>query len=239
VENFRHTPHLLHDSTVSICAGGVLEISLSGQVGADEPISLETVRRHVAGRASQFRHLHIAITTTGGNAGEAFRIYDFLRAQPASISARATGKCLSAGMIILMAADLRSASAGTELLLHPASFQRDDVLPDRLTRAILQEQADNLAVTDHSMATLFANRTGWPEEWFAAEIETENLLSDVAAVETGLIHEFEGVTPDVDGEWPSRYREFNSDRICFPSFMCTPNYFAACRARVHSQACIR
>lgn len=229
MESFRHTP-LAPDArpAVSIHSDDMLEISLCGQIGADKPISLESVRLCLAARC--FRHLHIVITTTGGIVDEAFRIYDFIRSQPASVSAQANGLCLSAGMVILMAGDLRSASTGTELLLHPAGIQRDDVLPDRLTWKILQAQADNLAAIDRRVVELFANRTGWPAEWFAKEIETEDLLSEADAIETGLIHEFEGMTVAVDSEWPARHKQMSAAEICFPRYMRTSNYFAACRA---------
>lgn len=230
MENFLPSPALSQavDVLDRPFAAGVLVVRLSGAIGPDEPINAATVRRQLF-EGRDFRHLHVEITSTGGKSSEAFEIYDMLRALPVPVSARASGMCLSGGMIIFMAADLRIAAAATEFLIHPAGLSRED-MPERSTAASLRSQADSLARGDLRVAQLFADRTGGPVDWFLKEQETEDSLSEVDAIATGLIHEFEGISGPPRPGWPAAVRAaIAAGGIYFPDWLRSENYFAACR----------
>lgn len=209
-------------------APGVLVVRLEGAIGPDKPINVRALRQHIE-RGRHFRHLHLEITSIGGNAAEAFELYHVLRSLPFPVSARASKECLSAGMIVLMAADLRIAAADVEFLIHPTSYGRED-LPERLTASILRDRAEVLAANDLRVAELFADRTGHGLEWFRKEKETEDLLSEADAVAMGLVHEFETLTGPVRPGWPSVVRAaVDTGGIYFPDWLRSENYFSACR----------
>ena len=239
IRNFQQSTQIAGSAAVDM-GDGILQINLAGEVGADKPISLASVSRKLALR--DFRHLHIEIATTGGCSREAFLIYDFLRAQPVPVSMRAVGPCLSAGVVIFMAGDLRSASADAEFLLHPASLARG-VLPASITASALREHAERLSSIDARLVDLFARRTGWYPDWFAAEQETEEPLSVCDAINTGLVHEFDGYTVKIDATWPERASlEASSRGVYLPPHLFTQNYYSACRCagslHAHTKAAV-
>ena len=206
---------------------GVRVIKLSGLIGLNERINVAAVRRQIAAR--DFQHLHLEIETSGGTSAEAFEIYDIFRAMTVPVSARASRECLSAGMIILMAGDFRVASPGARFLIHPSHVGREE-MPERLTAASLYAQAEALLRCDRRVAQLFSDRTGHDVNWFLDEKETEELLSDVAALEVGLIHEIEGMGGQPKSGWPDAARKMLASRnIYLPPRLCSENYFSACR----------
>ena len=204
---------------------GVYVLRLNGEIGSDKSISLQRAREVLLG-AGSFNHLHVQLTSTGGNVAEALSIYELLRAQPCTVSVEAIGQCQSAAMIILMAGSLRLARRDTVLLNHPTSNSRD-TLPDRITAKVLAERAASLAETDARIADLFASRTGFPAEWFLAEGSTEEYLSAADAIESGLLHEVDGLPCRVDPAWV-RKAKILPQGIHFPAYLLTQNYIAAC-----------
>lgn len=206
-------------------ASGVFCLKLRGKVGDDQSISLRSVRETLA--QHDFRHLHIQITSSGGIAHEAFSIYDHLRALPVPVSTEAISECLSAGMIILMAGDLRIASGEVELLNHPASVDRS-VLPESVTASSLRAQASNLAELDERIARLFAVRTGFDAQWFRTESETEECLSLADAIQTGLLHEFGGLPQRIRPSWPNAVKMLPAG-VYLPQYLRSQNYLNACK----------
>jgi len=206
----------------------VLELKLNGEVGEDKPISLGSVRNKLA--AESFTAIHIEIRSQGGCAAEAFAIYNLLRAQPVPVAATAIGECHSGGLIIFMAASLRKAKAGAEFLLHPVSQSRDTV-PERLTAQILQSHADALAKIDGRTVDLFTDRTGHDRKWFEREIASEDALSAADAIQTGIVHEFDGLTAACNPAWPNTAQRLAKEarHVYLPRHMASQNYFDACR----------
>jgi hypothetical protein len=81
---------------------------------------------------------------------------------------------------------------------------------------------------------LFAARTGYARAFFESEKATEDLLSDADAIQTGVVHEFEGLTPLCDPAWPDTARRLMKERqIYLPSYMTTQNYYEGCRVAGH------
>ena len=148
-------------------APGVLQLSLSGEVGPAELISLAKVQQKLAG--VDFAHLHIDLNSTGGDSREGFAIYDHLRSLPVPLSVRVTGQCFSAGLDVLMAGSYRFATAQALFLVHPTSRANSD-LPDRVTTHSLADAAAELARTDARVVDLLSNRTGTSRDFFEKEI---------------------------------------------------------------------
>jgi ATP-dependent protease ClpP protease subunit len=232
VENFKPSEAFLADKPLAqeerALAAGVFKLKLSGEVGSDKAISFERVRTALL--LNDFNHLHVDITTNGGNSDEAFKIYEILRSLPNPVSTRARGKCFSAGVLIFAAGAFRAADADTEFLIHPASFDRD-ALPESVTAAILRKKVDLLASCDLRYAELLAGRTGTPREWFQTEMETEIALSASDAIFSGLVHQFDGLTMPVNPAWPAYARSMlaNQRNIFLSDYYLTANYFAACQ----------
>ncbi|MBR1154812.1 ATP-dependent Clp protease proteolytic subunit [Bradyrhizobium sp. JYMT SZCCT0428] len=178
----------------------ILELTLKGAVGPDKPISVRAVREKLA-TAGPYSGLSIDNISTGGSAEEGFAIYTLLRALPVPIVATATAECFSSALLIYMAAGLRRAKVGAEFLLHPTHRDRAD-LPEQVTADILRSYADGLARIDDRTIDVFADRTGYSRSFLESEKATEDTLGNTAAVETGIVHEFEGLTPSCDPSWP-------------------------------------
>ena len=65
-------------------------------------------------------------------------------------------------------------------------------------------------------------------------METEDYLGIPGAIECGLVHEVDGLTPRCSPTWPDLSRQIVSNRsIVLPKRELTANYFAACRAAAH------
>lgn len=206
-------------------APDVLHISLLGEVGPEKPISLAAIQRRLA--VATFRHLHVTVTSPGGDSDEGLRIYEFLRALPQPVSVIAVGHCYSAALDILAAGSYRIATADCVLLLHQTSRARDS-LPARITAEILNRAATDLARTDARVVDLLHARTGFSRDFFAAEIMTEEPLSVSGALDCGLLHEVEGMTQRVDPNWPDVVGTFPPQVYIAPRLR-TSNYAAACR----------
>jgi hypothetical protein len=86
---------------------------------------------------------------------------------------------------------------------------------------------------DARVVDLFVDRTGGLQqarELFESEKATEDTLSTVAAIEFGIVHEFEGLTPRCDPAWPETMRRMEKESGCiFPRWMTTASYLEACR----------
>lgn len=232
MENFKPSPSLVAAADAAAAprefAPWVAVIDLCGQVGPSDPVNLKEVRRQLI-LAEGCRHLHIRLTSSGGNISEADQIFRVLRSQPVPISARVSGKCYSAAMTIFAAADLRIAADKTEILIHPCSTTRESLPEGRLTAESLRAQADRLADIDRLEAQMFSDRTGHDESWFAKEMQDECLLSEADAIASGLVHHFEGMTGPPRPGWPAAVRAAQAaGGIYFPEWLRSANYFRAC-----------
>jgi ATP-dependent protease ClpP protease subunit len=208
----------------------ILEFTLRGPIGAGKSISASLIRGQLEAAAGYFNAIHFTIDSKGGDFAESFEIYSMLRAQVCPVAATAIGEVCSGALIVFMSAGLRKAKAGTEFLIHPTSRGRDQ-LPERVTAEVLQRQADELAKIDEQVVDLFVDRTGSrAREFFEAEKATEDTLSTVAAIEFGIVHEFEGLAPRCDPAWPEAMQRMEKETGCvFPLWMRTAAYAEACR----------
>jgi ATP-dependent protease ClpP protease subunit len=207
--------------------GRILELPLSGTIGADKPVNLAAIRRRLT--CQSFDAIHLKIDLLGGCSAESIAIFRFLRSLPMPTSATAT-RALSGGLIVFMAASLRMVVArDAKLLIHPSSIASSD-LPERLTANSLRRQADSLAAGDGRVVDIFESRTGFDRAFFENEQATEDYLSESAAISSGIVHQWAGLTPPCDPGWPDIMRALTrSPSVYLPHYLQTPNYLDACR----------
>jgi ATP-dependent protease ClpP protease subunit len=195
----------------------VLELKLKGPIGEGESISASLIRGQLEAAAGSFNAIHFTIDSQGGDFEESFAIYTMLRALPYPVAATAIRECCSGALLVFLAAGLRKAKAGTQFLIHPTSRGREQ-LPERVTAEVLQRQADELAKIDERVVDLFSDRTGYARGFFESEKTTEETLSTVAAIESGIAHEVEDFTPRCDSAWPENMRRLEKETGCiFPA----------------------
>ena len=215
------------DQVAPTAANQSATIVLQGAIGAGEPINLESVRRQI-GALNNPDHLQIDITSTGGNVSEARKVYNYLRALPQPISARIVGYCVSAAVNVFLAASHRIATADSTILIHATRRAKDTLNGGSFTAGDLRQIAEELERTDVELIELLCARTGHPAQFFQAQLEHENTLSDFEALECGLVHAIESQTPVCNLDWAQQLRAQAARGVSVPNRYLTPNYFAAC-----------
>lgn len=171
----------------------IATLRLRGEIGPGKEFSERTIRQFLD--SSQFKdakHLHLEISSSGGDTGESFGSYHALRALPVTISAEIVGACESGAWIVLMAAAFRRARDGAALMMHNGAIELD-ALSGRLTAACLSDYALTLRRLDARMVDLFAFRTGCDRPWLEREMATEDPMQIKTAIGMGLLHEVDGV----------------------------------------------
>jgi|GEM_PF-4624708 len=227
IQNFQESPvKAIASGLGRRFAAGVHCLQLNGAVGEGESISFRSVRDRLA--RQEFSHLHVQISTTGGIVSEGMAIYEHLRALPVPVSSEVIGQCLSIGMAVLMAGDFRFSIGEPVLLNHPTRKDRA-TLPEIVTAATLRSYADQLESTDARIANLFAARTGHPVEFFLADAKTEDNLSSASAIQSGLLHEINGLPQHIDSSWPNLLMAPRPQDMHFPNYLRSQNYVNACK----------
>ena len=199
-------------------------IWLRGEIGANKSISLENVRRDVSALNNP-AHIRMAICSSGGNISEARKIYNFLRALPMPVSAQAVEYVVSAGVFVFLAASYRKMIANVELLIHAT---RQDVKENNLTARDFRRRAEDLEKNDRETVDFLSARTGCSPGFFEEQMEHENSLSPFEALDSGIVHEIEGLTPRCSLAWAAQAKEVAAAGMIVPSHFLTANYFAAC-----------
>ena len=121
----------------------------------------------------------IVINSTGGDACDAFAIYDALIGR--NITIIATGVCMSAAVIILLAGAHRYATEHTRFLLHPVGVTPED--DAEITETDIAESA---AIQDQ-WATALHQRAGMTLTAAQLMLSAENYFSAEDAQKMGII----------------------------------------------------
>ena len=206
-------------------------INLRGEIGRDSPISLAAVKNLVLRHPEETPKM-LVLNSGGGSISEAFRVYEWLHALPVPLAIVADTRCCSASVIILMAADLRIANPGTQILLHGTHIDTES-FPSRLNAKDLQRYIDDLKGDDDRVCDLLSARTGSDRDRFEAEMADEFYMSEAVAVELGVIHEWRGLDRPVDPTWPEAARQIRAAGMILPPRLLSPSYMSACRMAEH------
>ena len=205
-------------------------ITFVGEIDSKGPVSLAAVKHFVL-RQPEETPKTIVINSSGGNVDEAFRVYEFLRALPMPLATVAEKSCRSAALIIFLAANFRRANPGAEFLLHGTHMGTDN-LPQRLNARALQRYADNMKAGDDRILDLLEARTGFDRSEFEVEMNDERAMSEVFAVDSGIVHEWPGLNR-CDSTWLETVRQIQAAKMILPPRLTSPNYMAACREAAH------
>ena len=207
---------------------------LAGGIGPDKPINVNDVLRQLALLPAD-TPLHINITSGGGSISEALRIYGLLRALPVPLSAQAISCCGSAAVLIFLGATYRMMNADTGILIHAA--RQDLAEHEGQTARDFRRRARHLEQVDEQMLDLLCGRTGYSRSFFEEQLQHERPLSPSEALESGIVHEVSGLTPECSVEWADQARRMAAAGLLVSPYFLTSNYRDACRAAsAHSEA---
>jgi ATP-dependent protease ClpP protease subunit len=129
----------------------------------------------------------LAISSGGGDPESAFRAYDALRGRSSPITCDVSTQCSSAAILLLLAGDIRLASANARFTLHTCAFEIPRL--GRHSAAVLRDNAEALDLIDQDMAAIIGLRTRYPHWKLRADMAAETTLDAHAAWRFGLLTE--------------------------------------------------
>lgn len=125
----------------------------------------------------------IHLSSYGGEAYEAFAIYDAIRACPCDVVIIGWGKLMSAGFIIFLAGDIRLAMPHTTFMIHSAAYASEGKVKDQEIEVLEGKRINN------TMLKIIAERTNQSVKWWSRQILSHDRYFDVSrAKELGLIN---------------------------------------------------
>lgn len=132
--------------------------------------------------------IELLINCRGGIVGEAWAIYDSLRATGREISAEVVGECSSAATIILLAAakSSRRSHPNATFLFH---FPYIDGIWEPMRADDVQKVADQLTESGERLLDLYVERTGVEREAMRQLMAEDKSISAEEALALGFISE--------------------------------------------------
>lgn len=132
--------------------------------------------------------IELLINCRGGIVGEAWAIYDSLRATGREISAEVVGECSSAATIILLAAakSSRKSHPNATFLFH---FPYIDGIWEPMRADDVQKVADQLTESGERLLDLYVERTGVEREAMRQLMAEDKSISAEEALALGFISE--------------------------------------------------
>jgi len=125
--------------------------------------------------------LIVEIKSNGGDAMEAFAIYDKLKSLPARVTARIVGASASAATIIASGADRIEISENSRYLVHNAqTFVAG-------SKENLKDAYEQLASFDEQILNIYIKRTGKSREILASLMLEERWMTPAEALEWGFV----------------------------------------------------
>ncbi len=170
-------------------------ISIYGVIGEDFWTGEGFTAKKAAGilRSIGKKPVTVNINSPGGDMFEGLAIYNLLREHPAAVTIKVMGVAASAASIVAMAGDEVLMGTGSIMMIHNAWGL---VIGNRHDFA---DAASVFETFDGSMASIYAARTGMPEEDIMALLDGPSRASDgtymtaAEAIEKGFADaEFEG-----------------------------------------------
>ena len=149
----------LHDLGIDINKG---IIPLVGEVGEEMYARLVHCITAISNNKLAYEQLTVILNTYGGDLYQAFAIYDLLKRQPMPIRIVCNGPVMSAGTIILMAADVREISPNSFLMYHYGQ-EANDTEQSAKQNARLLKLMKNLYKENSSVTTRTLNK------WFSQD----------------------------------------------------------------------
>ncbi|PBB21137.1 ATP-dependent Clp protease proteolytic subunit [Mesorhizobium sp. WSM4313] len=160
------------------------EIRVIGEV--DDAMAMSVHDQLEAARLCQC--INVQIDTQGGDFAAAMRIYRAIRWHPGMRRAKLGKRCMSAGVLISMAADYRVAAADTQYLMH-LTADNPDPNKDRWTLLRHLEAMRVLRKRDSEYLNTIADRSGADLAELAIEAAKDECQTLEWCLAHGLIHE--------------------------------------------------
>lgn len=126
--------------------------------------------------------IEIYLSSFGGEMYAGLSIYDAIRACPCDVVIYASGKIMSAGLMIFLAGDIRIAAAHTTFMAHSVSFGSEGKLKDIEVDVSEGKRLNNV------MLDILAERTKKPRKlWYRLILSHDKFFNLTEAKQYGLI----------------------------------------------------
>jgi ATP-dependent protease ClpP protease subunit len=186
--------------------GRRVTLNIDRRIGGESPrgITALEIEARLAVQGT-IEEINLLIDSPGGSVDEARKIYKLLREYSPWVNAMVTGRCASAAVTVLLAADWREAKPRAQILIHEAEIDIT-ALPAETTgkrwiaarhRAI----AELLDKTTREKLELYSKRTSTPIDVLKRELANpdDRSMSLNRALALGFIHAREGETRWIAG----------------------------------------
>lgn len=130
--------------------------------------------------------LDVHINSPGGDIFDGLAIYQALKAHPANVTVRIDGLAASIASVIAMAGDKVIMAPKSSMMVHDGwTMAVGSAKEMRKTADLLDKQSDIIA-------SVYADRTGQPVEFWREVMSEDSWYNAEEALEAGLIDEIEG-----------------------------------------------
>jgi ATP-dependent Clp protease, protease subunit len=150
--------------------------------GVDEVMSRKVVRALIAMSNLSSDPITIYLGSFGGDVYTCMSIYDAIRTSPCDITICTTGKVMSCGFIITLAANRRIAFPNTTFMMHSIEFSGEGNVK---TQEIDVQEAKRM---NELFLEILTTRTKRPKSWWRRSIISHNKYFTVQeALECGIL----------------------------------------------------
>lgn len=159
------------------------KVEIMGTIGQDfwgEGWTLDRFKNEI--RDLDVPVIEVEIKSLGGDALEAFAIYDAIRAMPQKVVTRMIGTTASAGTLIAMAGDEREISENSRFLIHNVRSFVDGTAED------MEKAAEVLNDFDDQLAKIYQKATGKHKSTMLRMMKEERFLSAQEAKDLGFVN---------------------------------------------------
>lgn len=159
-----------------------LKLAVYGEINLDTFCQLA---KALSDSAGNFDEILLLINSTGGNATQAFAIYDMLRATKKVITTIALGNCMSAAPALFALGKKRYISQNTKYMLHKprCNFSGDTTYTMSELANILNISLENIQKLKEVLKASSRKVTDqWLEQVFGRESDTILSISEVLSL---------------------------------------------------------
>ena len=150
---------------------GDVTVEIQGEIGGSwwgEGVTLDSVKRQLAGVAATKKNVIVKINSLGGDVDEALGIYELLLTMGDRVTTECYGRCASAATIIAMAGHVRRMSRYALFLIHKCW---SGVIGNE---NVLEEELEAQRAINSRLAAIYVDRTGAKAEDIEALMERNN-----------------------------------------------------------------
>ncbi len=155
-------------------------ITMFGPIGGTDANSVTASRVSAALRVIGRRPLTVQINSLGGDYHEGVAIYNLLRSHAKAATIQVMGIAASAASCVAMAGERIEVANGSSIMIHrPQTIAVG-------TADVMRQAADYLQTIDAALASIYAARTGLPQERILALMNAETFMEAEQAIALGF-----------------------------------------------------